>query len=133
LIWLAIHCWAHANKRSAISTDVVFVRAELATLSSDALEFLLRRGVRIANVHEKTFLSNADTIELANNVVANVTRFEALAEVRNGSGYGFLIASYVPSESDTTAVAHVVMENLARQNGVAKKDGAKLLLGVSMG
>lgn len=37
----------------------------------------------------------------------------------------------LPSEADTTAVAHAVTEDLAGQDGVTKEDGAKFLASVS--
>lgn len=86
---LAIKSWAHANEGSAIGTNVVLVGSELATFGSDALEFLLCRGVGIANVHEKTLLANANTVELSNHLVTDISVLKAIGEVSyrmRGSG-----------------------------------------------
>jgi len=81
---LAVQSRAQANQRGAVCTDVVFIRAELATLGSDTLQLLLSRGVGVANVHEERLLANADAVELANNFIANVARFKAARRVSTG-------------------------------------------------
>lgn len=73
----AIQGWVHPNEGSAVGTDVVLVGAELATLRSDTLELLLGGSVCISDVHEKTLLANTNTIELSDDVVANIAVFKA--------------------------------------------------------
>ena len=46
-----------ADKCSAVSANVVFIGAELATLSRDALQLLLGRSVGISNLHDETFIT----------------------------------------------------------------------------
>jgi hypothetical protein len=69
------------NVGCAISTNVILVGTELAPLGSDALEFLLGRRVRIADLHQHSLFSNRSTVVLLNDVLAFVPRLETVARV----------------------------------------------------
>lgn len=73
---LSVQSWAQANKRSAVSTNVVFVRSELSAFGSHSLQFLLRRSIRITDIHQQAFLANADAVELANHLIADISILE---------------------------------------------------------
>lgn len=63
---------AHAHKGRTIGTDVVFVGAVLAALSSHPLELLLGGCIRIADLQWKTFTTNEFTSELVDDLVADI-------------------------------------------------------------
>ena len=67
----------HVN-RSTISTNIVLVGSELTTLSGDALEILLGRGVRIANLEKKTFLTNWLAMELLDDLLTYIATLKAV-------------------------------------------------------
>lgn len=72
-----VHVGGHADKGGTIGTNVILVGAELATLSSDALELLLSWGIGIANVHEKTLFTNTEAVELADDFVTDIAVLES--------------------------------------------------------
>lgn len=67
---------AHADKGSAICTNVVFVGTELAAFRSNTLQLFLSRRVRVANIHEEAIASDANPMELTDNLVADIARFK---------------------------------------------------------
>jgi hypothetical protein len=66
-----------ADQRSTVGPNVVLVGSELASLSGDALQFLLGWGIGIANVHEKTFLANRLTMKVVDHIITNVAILKA--------------------------------------------------------
>lgn len=64
------------QSRATVCTDIVLVGPELSTLSRDALEILLSRSVGIANLEEKTLFTNGLTVELLDDLFADLTTLE---------------------------------------------------------
>jgi hypothetical protein len=58
---------------ATVCTDVVFVGSKLSTLSCNALEILLSRGVGITNLKEKTLFTNGLAMELSDDLLADLT------------------------------------------------------------
>jgi hypothetical protein len=114
----------------AISTNVILVGTELAPLGSDALEFLLGRRVRIADLHQHSLFSNRSTVVLLNDVLAFVPRLETVARV-SVLCHVHGMSPHSPSETNTTAVAHTVTKNLAGDDMIASKDCVQLLACIS--
>lgn len=73
---LLVDAGVNANICSTISTNVVLVRAELATLGGDTLELLLGRRVGVANLHQHALVSNGGTMVLLDNLLALLARLE---------------------------------------------------------
>ena len=73
---LVVQRRARTDEGRTVGTDVVFVGAEQPALGSDSFEFLLCRSIGVSDVHEKSLLSNANTVELADDLVTDVTRLE---------------------------------------------------------
>lgn len=76
LALLVVESRTQANKGRAVGTDVILVGAELAAFGSDSLELLLRRGIGVSNIHEKSLFSNTNAVELANDLITNIARLE---------------------------------------------------------
>lgn len=79
---LVVDARLHTNISSTVSTNIVLVCAELATLSSDALELLLGRRVGIADLHQHALLANSNTMILLDDFLTLLTRVKAKYEVR---------------------------------------------------
>ena len=124
----------NADERSSVGTNVVLIGTELAALGRDALELLLSRRVRIANLHDVAFVANSNSVELLNNLIANVAVLEAGIKHKVVSERAVSAESGEnrPSESNAAAVAHAVTQDLARQDGVFHEDDAKFLRDVSV-
>ena len=73
-----VHGATKANKRSTIGANVVLVCSELATLRGDTLQFLLRWGIGVADVHQKALLANRHAVKLLDHFVTNVSILEAV-------------------------------------------------------
>jgi hypothetical protein len=67
--------WKVCN--STISTDIVLICTELATLSGDTLEVLLGRCIGITDLKKKTLLAERLTMELANDFLTDVPSLES--------------------------------------------------------
>lgn len=65
----------------SIGTDIVLVRAVLATLGRDTLQFLLGRGIGVPNLHEIGVAANGLVVEPTDNVLAHVARVEAMTMI----------------------------------------------------
>jgi hypothetical protein len=50
----------------------------LASLGSDALQVLLSRGIGIANLQKKAFLTNGLAVELLDNLFADIAGLKAV-------------------------------------------------------
>lgn len=77
---MSINVGMNADQRSAVSPDVVLVGAKLPSLSSHTLQLLLGRSVGVADLHGLALVSNHDTSELANDLVADVTALKSVHE-----------------------------------------------------
>lgn len=67
------------NMGSAVSAEVVLVRAELTTLSGDSLELLLGWSVGVSNVHHNRTIGirfDLVVVEFRNDLVTDVARLE---------------------------------------------------------
>lgn len=94
---------------AAIGTDVVLGSAELTALSGDFLQVLLSWSIGIANLKEKTLITDWLAMEFADNLLADVAALKA-------------------SKSNTTAVTLRVVKNSARDNSVVHEYRSKLSL-----
>jgi hypothetical protein len=121
------HTRCNANERSAIGADVVLVGAELATLSRDTLELLLSRRVGIADVHGKSLGTETSTVELANDLVADLACLETVLRVRCWCSNIVKSQSDLPGKPNPTTVSHTVTENLAGENGISHEDMTEIL------
>lgn len=116
---------AQANKRSAVSTNVVLIGAELTTLGGDTFELLLGSSVGVADVHEEALLAESATVVLVNDIVAVLAIIETEKESVDSTAKQGKENS--PSEPNATAVAHTVAENLAGDNLLLAEDDTELL------
>lgn len=62
----------HISSRAAISTDVVLIGSKLSALGGDTLEVLLGWSIRIANLKEEAFFANGLTMELSDDLFADI-------------------------------------------------------------
>lgn len=67
-----------ADSVCSVRADIVLIRPVLAAFGRDALQFLLRRGIGIADLHGEMILSDRHAMEVLDNLLANVTSLEAV-------------------------------------------------------
>ena len=79
---MVVNAGMNADIRSSVSANVVLVGAELAALSRDALQLLLRRSVGVANLHQHALISNRGAVKLLDHILALITGLEAALKVR---------------------------------------------------
>jgi len=72
-----------ADFSSAIRANVVLVGAELAALSSDTLQLLLRGGIGIADLHAHLVVADCHSMVLLDDFLALITALEAVKRVSN--------------------------------------------------
>ena len=78
--WRGNSQWRRKSENTAtVCANIVLVGSELSTLSGDALEILLSRNVGIANLKEKALFTNGLTMELLDDLFADVTTLETVA------------------------------------------------------
>lgn len=115
------------NIRSAVCTNVVLIGAELAALSRDSFQLLLRRCVGVADLHQHALLTNRSTMVLFDDVLALLASFEAGQQSATTVCHISVSAGNLPSKANSAAVAHAVTENLARNNMIAGENGIEFL------
>lgn len=115
---------------ATICTDVVLVGSELSTLSCDTLEILLSRSVCVANLKQKTLFANGLTMELLDDLVADITTLKTITHV--SEAHREEIWNFSPSEANTSAVVLAIPEDSARLNSIVHEDSTKLLLKTSV-
>lgn len=133
---LRINGRVDTNIGSTVRTDVVLVRAELATFGSNALQLLLGRSIGIPHLHEHGLLAHSDAMILPNDILTFVTSGEAALSVSGRSielqlwGGGHRAA--LPSKADSAAVPHAIPKDLAGDNVVAHEYGFQFLALISI-
>ncbi len=68
--------WRRKGKyihRSTIGANVVLIGSELSTLGGDTLQILLSRGIRVANLEEKTLFANGLAMEFLDDLLADIS------------------------------------------------------------
>lgn len=75
---LAVDAGMDSNIRSAVGANVVLIGAELAALSRDALQLLLRRSIGIADIHLHAFYANTSAVILLDHVLTFFASLEAV-------------------------------------------------------
>lgn len=66
--------------RCSISSNIVFVCAELTSFGSDTLQVFLCRGIGITDLKQKSLLADGLAMELLDNLLADITVFETFEE-----------------------------------------------------
>jgi hypothetical protein len=66
----------HISSRAAISTNIVLIGSKLSALGSDTLEVLLGWSIRIANLKEEAFFANWLSMELSDDLLADIAALE---------------------------------------------------------
>ena len=64
-----------------VSSNIVLVGSELTTFGCDALQVLLSRSIGVADLEKKTLLANGLAMELLDDLLADITRLEAIEMV----------------------------------------------------
>ena len=64
-----------------VSSNIVLVGSELSSFGRDSLEILLSRGIGVADLEKKTLLANGLAMELLDDLLADITRLEAIEMV----------------------------------------------------
>jgi hypothetical protein len=75
------HGWRRESKNisgGAVSANIVLVGSELTAFSGDTLQVLLGGGVGIANLQKEAFLADGLTVELLDDLFADVARLKAV-------------------------------------------------------
>lgn len=115
------------NSHRAVGADVVLVGTVLATLGGDTLELLLGRGIGVADLHDETLLADGDAVKALDDLLTDITGLETVMAGQSLSPENVARYLDIPSETDTTGVAHAVTQDLAGEDLVGRKDGDKLL------
>lgn len=74
---LAIQGRIQADERGSVCANVVLIRSKLAALSRDSLQLFLRWSIGITDVHQQAVFTDANTVELANDLIADVSAFKS--------------------------------------------------------
>jgi hypothetical protein len=83
----------------------------LSSFGRDSLQILLSRSIGIADLKKKTLLANGLAMELLDDLLADITRLEAIEMVSLYSG--LLSKDSLPSETNTTTVVLAVTKDSA--------------------
>lgn len=73
---LVVQGWAHPNEWRTVGSDVILVGPELSTFRGDPFELLLSRGIGVSDVHEQALFTNTNSVELADDFIANISVLE---------------------------------------------------------
>lgn len=114
------------QSRATICTDIVLVGPELSTFSCDALEILLSRSVGITNLEKKTLFTNGLTVELPDDLFADLTILETGISVSEDT-LSKAKWKFSPGEANTSAVVLAITKDSARTNSIVHEDSTKLL------
>lgn len=98
---------------STVCTDIVLVGTELTTLSGDALQILLGRGVGIANLEKKSFLANWLAMKLLDDLLADVATLKTDHKSAIVRTIQVLIERSLPSKANATAVLTLITKDSA--------------------
>jgi hypothetical protein len=98
----------------------------LSALGCDTLEILLGRSIGIADLKEETLFTNGLTMELLDDLFADIATLEAGVICQSETfGHG---VDVLPSEANTPTVVLAVTKNSAGANSVIHEDSTKFLL-----
>ncbi len=115
--------------RATISTDVILVSSELATLCGDSLEILLSRSIGVADLEKKTLLTNRLAMKFLDNFLTNITVLKTGKLISVYLDYQML--DYLPSKTDTTTIVLGITKDPTRLNSIVHENSTELLIFVS--